>query len=284
MSSTHFCSSLALLSSLFSGVEVWTSDLAFPNNEHHLPISSFGTEQGMTQKTQMSASSISLTVMSAFGFGKHHHHHHHHHNHHSVPSSGPPPRPSSFPSSSSISHPTFPSLGSVLSPAVASFSPYPAMAGMVTSGMKSPEEGGPNGGEGRKETSGNHRRRDSKEGWTGRAQIPEGEVGGAAAGSSGDRGGGGKKGGSNTASAIYNDGSRPSISHPAASVTTQLSSFHPSHNQHLAGATLNMSLLDVRNNEGMPDGFSATQVRAAFLRFFVSLLRNYAVYLNTGTG
>ncbi|GAB5037240.1 Hypothetical protein NocV09_06800120 [Nannochloropsis oceanica] len=188
------------------GVEVWTSDLAFPNNEHHLPISSF---------------------------------------------------------------------------AVASSSPYPAMAGMVTSGMKSPEEGGPNGGEGRKETSGNHRRRDSKEGWTGRAQIPEGEVGGAAAGSSGDRGGGGKKGGSNTASAISNDGSRPSISHPAASVTTQLSSFHPSHIQHLAGATLNMSLLDVQNNEGMPDGFSATQVRAAFLRFFVSLLRNYAVYLNT---
>jgi hypothetical protein len=29
----------------------------------------------------------------------------------------------------------------------------------------------------------------------------------------------------------------------------------------------------------MPDGFSASQVRAAFLRFFVSIFRNYAAYL-----
>jgi hypothetical protein len=46
--------------------DVEASDLAFPNNEHHLPISSFGTEEGMTQKN----TSSSTRIMSAFGFGK----------------------------------------------------------------------------------------------------------------------------------------------------------------------------------------------------------------------
>jgi hypothetical protein len=56
-------------------VEVENADLAFPNNEHHLPISSFATEQGMTQKagTQGAGSSLlsqlnAASVMSTFGF------------------------------------------------------------------------------------------------------------------------------------------------------------------------------------------------------------------------
>jgi len=40
--------------------EVEGSDLAFPNNEHHLPISSFATEQGMTQKNASTTSNTSL--------------------------------------------------------------------------------------------------------------------------------------------------------------------------------------------------------------------------------
>jgi hypothetical protein len=42
-----------------------------------------------------------------------------------------------------------------------------------------------------------------------------------------------------------------------------------------------MSLLDARNNSDAPDGlgFNAHEIRAAFLRFFVSIFRTYEDYL-----
>ncbi|CAN0279750.1 unnamed protein product, partial [Phaeothamnion confervicola] len=40
-----------------------------------------------------------------------------------------------------------------------------------------------------------------------------------------------------------------------------------------------ISLLDPRNNAGMRDGFNAAEVRAAFLRWFVSTFRTYQTHV-----
>lgn len=40
-----------------------------------------------------------------------------------------------------------------------------------------------------------------------------------------------------------------------------------------------MSLLDPGNHTNAPDGFNASEIRAAFLRFFVSIFRGYLTYV-----
>lgn len=43
-------------------------------------------------------------------------------------------------------------------------------------------------------------------------------------------------------------------------------------------------MLDPANHTNAPDGFSASEIRAAFLRFFVSIFRGYLAHVVMPTG
>ncbi|CAN0413434.1 unnamed protein product, partial [Laminaria digitata] len=57
---------------------------------------------------------------------------------------------------------------------------------------------------------------------------------------------------------------------------------HPSKNPGVAvrfGTQESTSILDPANHTSSPDGFSAAEIRAAFLRFFVSIFRGYLAHV-----